>query len=131
MPAAGVGRLQDIMPPLPRTDPMLETSRRIFLACSLAAAGFVARRSDRRRIDDRSDRMRKAWKATAGRWSMSDEADDDNDIVNQLAYVRADPTQHDTPTLLTMIDAAIAEIMGLRTRPRLSEERDGGSDQRQ
>jgi hypothetical protein len=62
---------------------------------------------------------------------MSDEEDDDNDIVNQLAYVRADPTQHDTLTLLTMIDAALAEIMGLRARLRLSEERNGGSRQLQ
>lgn len=59
---------------------------------------------------------------------MSDEADDDNDIVSQLAYVRADPTQHDTLTLLTMIDAAIAEIMSLRTQLRLSEERNGDSN---
>lgn len=62
---------------------------------------------------------------------MSDESDDDNDIVNQLAYVRADPTQHDTLTLLTMIDAALAEIMSLRARLRLSEERNGGSRQLQ
>lgn len=60
---------------------------------------------------------------------MSDDADDDTDIVDQLAYVRADPTQHDTLTLLAMIDAAIAEIMGLRTRLRLSEEKNGGSNQ--
>lgn len=60
---------------------------------------------------------------------MSDEADDDNDIVNQLAYVRADPTQHDTLTLLTMIDAAITEIMSLRTRLRLSEDRNSSSNQ--
>lgn len=60
---------------------------------------------------------------------MGDEADDDNDIVNQLAYVRADPTQHDTLTLLTMIDAAIAEIMSLRTELRLSEERSGRDGQ--
>ncbi|TPK74228.1 hypothetical protein FJ934_13810 [Mesorhizobium sp. B2-4-12] len=59
---------------------------------------------------------------------MSDESDD-TDIVNQLAYVRADPTQHDTLTLLTMIDAAIAEIMSLRMKLRLSEERNGGSNQ--
>ncbi len=62
---------------------------------------------------------------------MSDEADDDNDIVNQLAYVRADPPPHDTLTLLTMIDAALSEIMGLRARLRLSEERNGGSRQLQ
>ncbi|BAV45005.1 hypothetical protein MesoLj113a_49070 [Mesorhizobium sp. 113-1-2] len=62
---------------------------------------------------------------------MSDETEDDTDIVNQLAYVRADPTQHDTITLLTMIDAAIAEIMALRRKLRLSEERNGGSNQLQ
>ncbi|TPK65743.1 hypothetical protein FJ930_24140 [Mesorhizobium sp. B2-4-15] len=62
---------------------------------------------------------------------MSDETDDDTDIVNQLAYVRADPTQHDTLTLLAMIDAAIAEIMSLRMKLRLSEERNGGSSQLQ
>ncbi|MEI9410143.1 hypothetical protein [Mesorhizobium salmacidum] len=60
---------------------------------------------------------------------MSDKADDEPDIVNQLAYVRADPTQHDTLTLLAMIDAAIAEIMDLRTRLRLSEEKHSGSNQ--
>jgi hypothetical protein len=60
---------------------------------------------------------------------MSNETDDENDIVNQLAYVRADPTQHDTLTLLTMIDAAIAEIMSLRTQLRLSDERNGRSGQ--
>ncbi|MBN9217811.1 MAG: hypothetical protein J0I79_07645 [Mesorhizobium sp.] len=60
---------------------------------------------------------------------MGDAADDDNDIVNQLAYVRADPTQHDSLTLLTMIDAAIAEIMSLRTQLRLSEERNGRGEQ--
>ncbi|TPM41697.1 hypothetical protein [Mesorhizobium sp. B2-3-4] len=58
---------------------------------------------------------------------MSDEANDDTDIVNQLAYVRADPSQHDTLTLLTMIDAAISEIMSLRTQLRLSQERGGGN----
>ncbi|PBB28062.1 hypothetical protein CK228_13360 [Mesorhizobium sp. WSM4312] len=62
---------------------------------------------------------------------MSDENEDDTDIVNQLAYVRADPTQHDTITLLTMIDAAIAEIMALRRKLRLSEDRNGGSNQLQ
>ncbi|GLQ80425.1 hypothetical protein GCM10007881_39440 [Mesorhizobium huakuii] len=62
---------------------------------------------------------------------MSDENEDDTDIVNQLAYVRADPTQHDTITLLTMIDAAIAEIMALRRQLRLSEDRNGGSNQLQ
>ncbi|TPN29063.1 hypothetical protein FKO01_20100 [Mesorhizobium sp. B2-3-3] len=62
---------------------------------------------------------------------MSDETDDDTDIVNQLAYVRADPTQHDTLTLLAMIDVAIAEIMSLRMKLRLSEERNGGSSQLQ
>ncbi|TPI26885.1 hypothetical protein FJ970_21395 [Mesorhizobium sp. B2-1-8] len=60
---------------------------------------------------------------------MSDKADDETDIVNQLAYVRADPTQHDTLTLLAMIDAAIAEIMSLRTRLRLCEEKNAGSNQ--
>ncbi|WP_137934625.1 hypothetical protein [Mesorhizobium comanense] len=60
---------------------------------------------------------------------MSNETDDENDIVNQLAYVRADPTQHDTLTLLTMIDAAIAEIMALRTQLRLSDERNGRGGQ--
>jgi len=62
---------------------------------------------------------------------MSDETDDDTDIVNQLAYVRADPTQHDTITLLTMIDAAIAEIMALRRQLRLSEDRNAGGNQLQ
>ncbi|AEH89167.1 MULTISPECIES: hypothetical protein [Mesorhizobium] len=62
---------------------------------------------------------------------MSDEPEDDGDIVNQLAYVRADPTQHDTLTLLTMIDAAIAEIMALRRSLRLSEERNDRSNQLQ
>ncbi|MER8809060.1 hypothetical protein [Mesorhizobium australicum] len=37
--------------------------------------------------------------------------------------------QHDTLTLLAMIDAAIAEIMGLRARLRLGEEKNGGSNQ--
>ncbi|MEI9416269.1 hypothetical protein [Mesorhizobium sp. Cs1321R2N1] len=60
---------------------------------------------------------------------MSDKADDEPDIVNQLAYVRADPTQHDTLTLLAVIDAAIAEIMSLRTKLRLSEEKHSGSNQ--
>ncbi|AGB46705.1 hypothetical protein Mesau_04370 [Mesorhizobium australicum WSM2073] len=59
---------------------------------------------------------------------MSEQTEDDTDILNQLAYVRADPTQHDTLTLLAMIDAAIAEIMGLRARLRLSEEKNGGSN---
>ncbi|QND60023.1 hypothetical protein [Mesorhizobium huakuii] len=63
--------------------------------------------------------------------AKSDETEDDTDIVNQLAYVRADPTQHDTLTLLTMIDAAIAEIMALRRKLRLSEERNGGGNQLQ
>lgn len=63
--------------------------------------------------------------------AMSDETDDDTDIVNQLAYVRADPTQHDTLTLLTMIDAAIAEIMALRRQLRLSEDRNAGGNQLQ
>ncbi|MCA0047514.1 hypothetical protein LB577_11215 [Mesorhizobium sp. B283B1A] len=62
---------------------------------------------------------------------MSDETEDDTDIVNQLAYVRADPTQHDTTTLLTMIDAAIAEIMALRRSLRLSEERNERGNQLQ
>lgn len=62
---------------------------------------------------------------------MSDETDDDTDIVNQLAYVRADPSQHDTLTLLTMIDAAIAEIMTLRRKLRLSEDKNTGSNQLQ
>ncbi|WP_202322860.1 hypothetical protein [Mesorhizobium sp. 113-3-9] len=62
---------------------------------------------------------------------MSDETDDDTDIVNQLAYVRADPSQHDTLTLLTMIDAAIAEIMALRRKLRLSEDKNAGSSQLQ
>ncbi|WP_214471854.1 hypothetical protein [Mesorhizobium sp. dw_380] len=62
---------------------------------------------------------------------MSDEADDDTDVLNHLAYVRADPTQHDTLTLLTMIDAAIVEIMALRTKLRLSEERNDRSNQLQ
>ncbi|ESY83026.1 hypothetical protein NKI77_11970 [Mesorhizobium opportunistum] len=62
---------------------------------------------------------------------MSDETEDDTDIVNQLAYVRADPTQHDTITLLTMIDAAIAEIMALRRSLRLSEERNERGNQLQ
>ncbi|TIT36312.1 MAG: hypothetical protein E5W65_09730 [Mesorhizobium sp.] len=62
---------------------------------------------------------------------MNDEADDDKDIVNQLAYLRADPSQHDTLTLLAMIDAAISEIMGLRTALRLSEERNSRSAQLQ
>ncbi|MER8631684.1 hypothetical protein NKH55_18180 [Mesorhizobium opportunistum] len=62
---------------------------------------------------------------------MSDETEDDTDIVNQLAYVRADPTQHDTLTLLTMIDAAIAEIMALRRSLRLSEERNERGNQLQ
>ena len=63
--------------------------------------------------------------------AMSDETDDDTDIVNQLAYVRADPSQHDTLTLLTMIDAAIAEIMTLRRKLRLSEDKNAGSNQLQ
>ncbi|BCG88782.1 hypothetical protein MesoLj113c_48920 [Mesorhizobium sp. 113-3-9] len=63
--------------------------------------------------------------------AMSDETDDDTDIVNQLAYVRADPSQHDTLTLLTMIDAAIAEIMALRRKLRLSEDKNAGSSQLQ
>ncbi|KRB31511.1 MULTISPECIES: hypothetical protein [Mesorhizobium] len=62
---------------------------------------------------------------------MSDDPEDDTDIVNQLAYVRADPTQHDTLTLLTMIDAAIAEIMALRRKLRLSEDKNAGSNQLQ
>ena len=62
---------------------------------------------------------------------MSDDTEDDTDIVNQLAYVRADPTQHDTITLLTMIDAAIAEIMALRRKLRLSEDRNAGGNQLQ
>jgi hypothetical protein len=60
---------------------------------------------------------------------MSDDPEDD--IVNQLAYVRADPSQHDTLTLLTMIDAAIAEIMALRRKLRLSEDKNTGSNQLQ
>lgn len=63
--------------------------------------------------------------------AMSDETDEDTDIVNQLAYVRADPSQHDTLTLLTMIDAAIAEIMALRRKLRLSEDKNTGSSQLQ
>jgi hypothetical protein len=60
---------------------------------------------------------------------MGDETDDDNDIVNQLAYVRADPGQHDTSTLLVMIDAAIAEIMGLRMQLRLARTQNNESGQ--
>lgn len=52
---------------------------------------------------------------------MGDVSDDDNDIVNQLAYVRADPSQHDTATLLTMIDAAISAIIGLRMQLRVAQ----------
>ncbi|WP_296747218.1 hypothetical protein [Mesorhizobium sp.] len=57
---------------------------------------------------------------------MRDVSDDDNDIVNQLAYVRADPNQHDTATLLTMIDAAISAIIGLRMQLRVAQ---GDSEQ--
>jgi hypothetical protein len=54
---------------------------------------------------------------------MTDEADDESDILYRLAYVRADSTQHDTIILLTMIDAAIAEIMNLRTQLRWAQDR--------